>query len=171
MGDTSSRPFGTIIRSSPWSDALRPRAACRHTPTSRGSRSTFPNVLDASRELQPKRFIFASSAAVCDFTEQGRRLTKGSPPDGKNTHATTKRLGEEMLAERRFSQGFLPGEITRRIEALKDTCVSVLLEDDEAADLEHEIQEQIGMATLFGRDQIEESFESIFEAHREVGRG
>jgi len=34
------------------------------------------HVLDASRELKPKRFFFASSAAACDFTEPGRRLTE-----------------------------------------------------------------------------------------------
>ena len=57
------------------------------------------NVLELSKALQPRCFIFASSAAACDFTSPGRFVTEDSAPDGKNPYSRSKRLGEEMVHE------------------------------------------------------------------------
>jgi nucleoside-diphosphate-sugar epimerase len=57
------------------------------------------NVLEISKALQPRSFIFASSAAACDFTPPGSFVTEDSSPDGKNPYSRSKRLGEELVRE------------------------------------------------------------------------
>jgi nucleoside-diphosphate-sugar epimerase len=57
------------------------------------------HVLDECRDLDLKRFLFASSVAACQFPPKGTSLTEASPPDGEHIYAVTKRMGEEMLAE------------------------------------------------------------------------
>ncbi len=59
------------------------------------------NVLEVSKALQPRCFIFASSAAACDFTSPGRFVTENSAPDGKNPYSRSKRLGEKLVQEYR----------------------------------------------------------------------
>jgi hypothetical protein len=68
------------------------------------------------------------------------------------------------LAERRFADGFVPGEVCAVLRGLADACVAVLLEDPEAVDLGVEIRDRIDMTTLFGCDQVEESFDTLMEA-------
>ena len=67
------------------------------------------------------------------------------------------------LADRRAEQGFLAGEICGALKALGEICSQVLLVDEEAADLHHEIEDQIAMITLFGTDQVEETFDQLVE--------
>ena len=67
------------------------------------------------------------------------------------------------LADRRAEQGFLAGEICAALRALSDTCIRVLLADEESTGLHHEIEEQISMVTLFGTDQVEETFDRRIE--------
>lgn len=59
------------------------------------------NILEVSKALQPRCFIFASSAAACDFTSPGRFVTEDSAPDGKNPYSRSKRIGEELIREYR----------------------------------------------------------------------
>jgi nucleoside-diphosphate-sugar epimerase len=68
------------------------------------------------------------------------------------------------LAERRFSDGFVPGDIGAVLRTLGDACATTLLKDAEAAPLQTEIRDRIEMTTLFGCDQVEESFDALMEA-------
>ncbi len=56
------------------------------------------NVLEECRDLELKRFIFASSVAACAFPKPGEKITETSPADGEHIYAVSKRMGEEMLA-------------------------------------------------------------------------
>ena len=77
------------------------------------------NVLDASRLVSPRRFIFASSVAACAFPKEGEALTESSPPDGREPYSVSKRLGEEMLAE---YAGEFPSTIIRFAAMYSDWC-------------------------------------------------
>ena len=57
------------------------------------------NVLDESRHLDLRRFIFASSVAACDFQTRNRTVDETTPPDGTHYYAISKRAGEAMLGE------------------------------------------------------------------------
>jgi nucleoside-diphosphate-sugar epimerase len=57
------------------------------------------NLLDISRRLQPRRFIFSSSVAACDFSPPGRAIDESTPPEGRSPYARSKRRGEEMVRE------------------------------------------------------------------------
>ncbi len=57
------------------------------------------NVLDLSRSLGLRRFVFASSVAACQFPPAGGTINEDSPPDGDHIYSETKRIGEEMLRE------------------------------------------------------------------------
>ncbi|MCK5376245.1 MAG: NAD(P)-dependent oxidoreductase [Acidobacteria bacterium] len=77
------------------------------------------NVLEECRELQLKRFVFASSVAACRFPPPGQVLTEDSPPDGDHVYAVTKRIGEDMLAE---YDDCIPSCITRFAALFSDWC-------------------------------------------------
>ena len=57
------------------------------------------NVLEVSRELHPRRFIFASSVAACDFSSQARAIDERAPPDGDTPYARSKKAGEEIVGD------------------------------------------------------------------------
>ncbi|MGE5247444.1 MAG: NAD-dependent epimerase/dehydratase family protein, partial [Verrucomicrobiota bacterium] len=57
------------------------------------------NVLEESRRLGLRRFIFASSVAACRFPPPGQAVTEESPPDADHVYARSKRIGEEMVRE------------------------------------------------------------------------
>ena len=63
----------------------------------------------------------------------------------------------------RNPDGFVPAEICAVLRALGDSAVRVVLQDPEAAELREEVEDRITMTTLFGCDQIEESFDQIME--------
>jgi len=77
------------------------------------------NVLEECRDLDLKRFIFASSLAACRFPPSGSVLTEKSPPDGDHVYAESKRLGEEMLAE---FDADVPSAIIRFAAVYSDWC-------------------------------------------------
>lgn len=77
------------------------------------------NVLDVCREFKPRRFVFSSSVAACEFPRPGEALTEQSPADGDHIYAITKRKGEEMLAE--YADSF-PSSIVRFAALFSDWC-------------------------------------------------
>ncbi len=76
------------------------------------------NVLEESRGLNLRRFIFASSVAACQFPPSGELLTEQSPADGDHVYAVTKRIGEDMLYEFRD----IPSCIVRFAALFSDWC-------------------------------------------------
>lgn len=77
------------------------------------------NVLDASRLVEPQRFIFASSVAACSFPPSGVAITENTPPNGREPYSVSKRLGEEMLRE---YAGEFPSTIVRFAAMFSDWC-------------------------------------------------
>jgi nucleoside-diphosphate-sugar epimerase len=77
------------------------------------------NVLDLSRGLGIRRFIFSSSVAACWFPPPGRALDESSPADGEHIYARTKAIGEKMLAE--YAEAF-PSTIMRFAALFSDWC-------------------------------------------------
>ncbi len=77
------------------------------------------NVLDASRALGLRRFVFASSLAASRFPPPGRFLDEASPTDGEIAYARTKHLGETMLRE--YEDAF-PTTIVRLAALFSDYC-------------------------------------------------
>lgn len=57
------------------------------------------NVLDLSRAIGVKRFVFSSSVAASRFPPLGASVDETSPPDGREVYSVTKGVGEKMLAE------------------------------------------------------------------------
>ena len=77
------------------------------------------NVLDLSRGLGLRRFVFASSVAACSFPEPGEAITEASAPDGEHIYSETKRIGEQMLDEYRHD---FPSTIVRFAALFSDWC-------------------------------------------------
>ena len=77
------------------------------------------NVLELSKPLGLKRFIFSSSTAACRFPAVGEALVEGSLPDGDHVYARTKAAGERMLAEYR---DHFPSTIVRFAALFSDWC-------------------------------------------------
>ena len=77
------------------------------------------NLLEQCKKMQPKRFIFASSLAACEFPPPGKALTELSPPDGQHPYAVSKRRGEEMLREYADE---VPSAIIRFAAMYSDWC-------------------------------------------------
>lgn len=57
------------------------------------------NVLELSKNLNLKLFLFASSVAACAFPEKDSYIDETSPADGLHIYAKSKRAGEEMVKE------------------------------------------------------------------------
>jgi nucleoside-diphosphate-sugar epimerase len=77
------------------------------------------NVLDMSKTLGIKRFIFSSSLAACDFPPKGKALTEESPPDADIPYARCKRKEETIIRE--YSKVF-PCSIVRLAAVYSDWC-------------------------------------------------
>ncbi len=77
------------------------------------------NVLDLSKSLHLKQFIFASSTAACRFPAPGKVLNEESPPDGDHIYARTKRIGEAMLNEYKEN---IPSCVVRFAALYSDWC-------------------------------------------------
>jgi nucleoside-diphosphate-sugar epimerase len=77
------------------------------------------NVLDACRRLKPRRFVFSSSVAACDFTPPGRTIDEDTPPEGASPYARSKKLGESMV--RQASEAF-PCCTVRLAALFSDWC-------------------------------------------------
>jgi nucleoside-diphosphate-sugar epimerase len=77
------------------------------------------NVLDASREIGIKLFVFSSSVAACPFPRPGEFVDETTPPTGTAVYSKTKAIGEAMVQE--YRDFFKP--ITVRFAALfSDWC-------------------------------------------------
>lgn len=77
------------------------------------------NVLDLSRNLGLRRFIFASSVAASRLPADGEVLDEHSPADGEHVYAVTKRMGEEMLRDYRRH---FPSCVVRFAALFSDWC-------------------------------------------------
>ncbi len=87
-----------------------------HPNYSRTNVAGTKNMLELARELEIKRFIFASSQAACSFDAPVSEL---SPPDADLPYARSKRAGEEMIRE--YAQYF-PCAVARIAAVFSDWC-------------------------------------------------
>ena len=77
------------------------------------------NVLELSKLLKVRRFIFASSLAACNFPGKGKKITEKTPVDAGHPYARSKKAGEELVKE--FS-AFFPCAIIRPAAVFTDWC-------------------------------------------------
>ena len=76
-------------------------------------------VLEASRGLSLKRFLFTSSVAACKFPPPGGAIDEQTPPLLEHIYSRTKKLGEEMV--RSYAKDF-PSTIVRFAAVFSDWC-------------------------------------------------
>lgn len=76
-------------------------------------------ILEVTADLHLKRFIFASSLAILDFSDPSRIINEESAADAKFPYAVTKREGEELLKQ--FSSIF-PCTVIRFAAIFSDWC-------------------------------------------------
>jgi nucleoside-diphosphate-sugar epimerase len=77
------------------------------------------NILKNSAKMGIKRFIYASSLTVTDFTKSDKVITEESPADADFPYAISKRKGEEYV--NKFSDQF-PCTIVRLAAIFSDWC-------------------------------------------------
>jgi len=77
------------------------------------------NVLELSKMLKVRRFIFASSLAACNFPGKGKKITEKTPVDAGHPYARSKKTGEALVRE--FS-AFFPCSIIRPAAVFTDWC-------------------------------------------------
>lgn len=90
-----------------------------HTEYERTNVTGLRNVLDLSRGLGLRRFVFSSSLAACELPPPGAVLDETSPPDGHHVYARSKRIGEEMVRE---YEKYFPSTIVRFAALFSDWC-------------------------------------------------
>jgi len=76
-------------------------------------------LLELSKMLGARRFIFSSSLAACKFPPFGRALTEKSPLDAEYPYARSKRKGEDII--KAYSETF-PCTIVRLAAVYSDWC-------------------------------------------------
>lgn len=76
-------------------------------------------ILDAAKQFKIKRFIFASSLTVTDFSKPGLKITEKSPADATFEYAISKRKGEEMVKQH---SEYFPVAIVRLAAIFSDWC-------------------------------------------------
>jgi len=77
------------------------------------------NVLDLSRNLGLRRFVFSSSVAACRMPGPGEVVDETTSAAGDHVYAKTKRMGEAMVQE--YSDAF-PSSIVRFAALFSDWC-------------------------------------------------
>jgi nucleoside-diphosphate-sugar epimerase/glycine cleavage system H lipoate-binding protein len=77
------------------------------------------NVLEMSKRLGIKRFIFPSSVAACKFPPKDKALTEESPADADFAYARCKKIAEKMMRE---YSGVFPCSIVRLAAVYSDWC-------------------------------------------------
>jgi len=77
------------------------------------------HLLELSKILGIKRFIFSSSVAACKFPPLGEALTEESPVDADFPYACSKRRAELLIKE--YSESF-PCSIVRLVAVYSDWC-------------------------------------------------
>ncbi len=75
------------------------------------------SILDMSKLLGIKRFIFSSSVAACEFPARGKALTEESPADADFPYARSKRSAENII--KKYSEAF-PCSIVRLAAVYSD---------------------------------------------------
>jgi len=76
-------------------------------------------LLELSKMLGARRFIFSSSLAACKFPPFGRALTEKSPLDAEYPYARSKRKGEDII--KAYSETF-PCTVVRLAAVYSDWC-------------------------------------------------
>ncbi|NQV42585.1 MAG: NAD(P)-dependent oxidoreductase [Candidatus Marinimicrobia bacterium] len=76
-------------------------------------------LLELTKEIGVKRFIFTSSLVASKFPEPGEYVNENRPPDAEYPYARTKCQGEELVRE--FSRYF-PCSIVRLAAVCSDWC-------------------------------------------------
>jgi nucleoside-diphosphate-sugar epimerase len=76
-------------------------------------------MLKFSKQLMPKRFIFASSIAACNFPQNGESLDETTPVDADFPYAVSKKKAEALVNE--YSKHF-PCSIIRFAAVYSDWC-------------------------------------------------
>lgn len=77
------------------------------------------NVLELSRLIGIKRFIFASSLAACSFGQRKVIINESSPANAKFAYAKSKKAGEQLCLD--YSEHF-PCSIVRFAAIFSDWC-------------------------------------------------
>jgi nucleoside-diphosphate-sugar epimerase len=77
------------------------------------------NLLKGVEPLTPKRFIFSSSLAICDFSDPNRIIDERTPADAVYPYATSKKAAEELVQQ--FSSKF-PCTIVRLAAIYSNWC-------------------------------------------------
>ncbi len=77
------------------------------------------NVLDLAKRLKPKRFIFASSLAACNFPKTGEVVSEKTNPDADFAYARSKKEGEKLCLQ--YSKYF-PCSVLRFAAVFSDWC-------------------------------------------------
>ncbi len=77
------------------------------------------NILEFTKDIGVKRFIFASSLVACNFPEGNEQITEQTPSDASFHYARSKKQGELLCKE--FSQYF-PCTILRFAAVFSDWC-------------------------------------------------
>jgi len=77
------------------------------------------NILDMSKSLGIKRFIFSSSVAACNFPPPGKPITEESFPDADFPYARCKKKEETIIRE--YSKT-IPCSIVRLAAVFSDWC-------------------------------------------------
>lgn len=76
-------------------------------------------VLKYSKLLNPKRFIFSSSVAACDFPKDGEVIDEHTPVDADFPYAVTKKKAEELV---KSHSKYFPCSIVRFAAVYSDWC-------------------------------------------------
>lgn len=82
------------------------------------------HVLELSKMLKVKRFVFTSSLAAVKFLRDGGTVTEKSPVEAGHPYAESKRKGEELV---RGYSGYFPCSIVRPAAVFTDWCEYGLL--------------------------------------------
>jgi len=77
------------------------------------------NMLEFASKLCPKRFIFASSLAACEFPTNGNVITEKTSPDADYHYAVSKKAGEMLV--KKYSDQF-PCSVIRFAAVYSDWC-------------------------------------------------
>ncbi len=76
-------------------------------------------ILKYSKKLNPKRFLFSSSVAACNFPKQGGAIDEKTSVDADFPYAVTKRKAEQLVKD--YSKYF-PCSIIRFAAVFSDWC-------------------------------------------------
>lgn len=76
-------------------------------------------MLKFARRLNPKRFLFSSSVAACDFPKDGQSIDENTPVDADFPYAATKKKAEALVQD--YSK-YYPCSIVRFAAVFSDWC-------------------------------------------------